>query len=526
MNKLYDTCMRTVLSLLLVILPILGIADASYLTYEKLAGRTPPCSVGSDCGAVLNSPYSTIGPIPLSALGLLFYLSVFMVASLNLLEFDLGNWFKQKKFNRLRFLQPIDLLVGLSTFGLFFSAFLVLLMGVVIKAWCQYCLLSALISATIWLTTLIYSQILDRSPFMAKRVWSSVVGGVYREFLKPVFFLFDPEFIHDALTLKGRFLGHFGFTRALSQTMFGFSHPVLAQTFDGIRFPNPVGLSAGFDYDGDLTGILPSVGFGFHTIGTVTLQAYDGNQPPRLGRFPKSQALLVNKGLKSMGAASLIKKLETREFAIPVGISIASTNTLFSNTKEQILDMLQCFVLFEKSNVKHAYYELNISCPNTFGGEPFTSSERLEVLLHCTDALQLSRPLYLKMPIDQNQAETAALLSVADRHRVDGVIFGNLTKDKNNPSVEASDREHWKTSRGNLSGKPTWERSNAHIAYTKKTYGNRFTIIGTGGIFSGKDALEKMRLGADLVQLITGMIFQGPQLIGQINQDIAEHWQQ
>lgn len=352
---------------------------------------------------------------------------------------------------------------------------------------------------------------------------SQAIAWKYQYLLKPMFFLFDAEFVHNRMTLAGKLLGSTGITQAVTRWALAFHHPTLTKKIDGITFPNPVGLSAGFDYNGELTQILPSVGFGFHTIGTVTWQPYEGNPTPRLGRFPNSQALLVNKGLKSLGTRAIIYKLEHLNFKIPVGISIASTNCYFENTRQQILDMVKSFRAFERSRVKHSYYELNISCPNTFGGEPFTTPARLEILLRVMDQLHLTRPLYIKMPIDQSEAETLKLLAVIDRHNVQGVIIGNLTKDKINPEVTAEDRLVWQTRKGNLSGKPTWKRSNALIALTKKHYQNRFTIIGVGGIFSGEDAHTKMALGADLVQLITGMIFQGPQLIGQINYHLYHH---
>ena len=126
------------------------------------------------------------------------------------------------------------------------------------------------------------------------------------------------------------------------------------------------------------------------------------------------------------------------------------------------------------------------------------------------------------MPIDQPKETTIALLEVLNTSTVSGVIFGNLTKDKANPAVTSNDRKQWQLRQGNLSGKPTWERSNACITLTKKHFGKRFTIIGTGGIFSAADALKKQALGADLVQLITGMIFEGPQLIGEVVAKQAE----
>jgi dihydroorotate dehydrogenase len=352
---------------------------------------------------------------------------------------------------------------------------------------------------------------------------SSFTRLVYKHCLKPIFFQFNPEQVHNLMVSNGVFLGKSNLAKQVLSRLWAYRHPNLIKKIDGITFPNPVGLSAGFDYNADLVNTLPAVGFGFHTIGTVTLEPYDGNTPPRLARFPRSKALLVNKGLKNIGAKAIIKKLKNHTMSIPVGISIASTNKVFKNEAAQITDIIECFKLFEGSRLRHSYYELNISCPNTFGGEPFTTPDKLNRLMTHMDKLKLSRPLYIKMPIDQTQAETRALLTTLANHAVQGVIFGNLTKDKNNPDVNLEDKKNWQTRKGNLSGKPTWKRSNACIALVKKEFGSRFTIIGTGGIFSAQDAQEKMRLGADLVQLITGMIFEGPQLIGQINKHLATH---
>lgn len=300
-----------------------------------------------------------------------------------------------------------------------------------------------------------------------------------------------------------------------------YQNGMLERTLNGITFPNPVGLAAGFDYDADLIQTLPNMGFGFHTIGTITLEPYEGNPPPMLARYPRSKSLLVNKGLKNIGATAIIVKLRHQKMTIPTGISIASTNRKFANEPAQIKNITDCFKLFEAAGLHHSYYELNISCPNTFGGEPFTTPEKLERLMQQMDELWLRKPLFIKMPIDQSLAETTTLLKVLDKHQVQGVIFGNLTKDKTNPDVHPEDLADWKKMRGNLSGRPTWHRSNDRIALCRRIFKDRFTIIGTGGIFSGEDAAYKLKLGADLVQLITGMIYEGPQLIGQINNYLA-----
>lgn len=348
-------------------------------------------------------------------------------------------------------------------------------------------------------------------------------GFLYTTILKPVFFAFDPESVHNLMVRFGTQLGRVRLTRWLLKSLWAYEHPSLVTQLNGVTFPNPIGLSAGFDYNGELTDVLPALGFGFHTIGTITLHPYAGNPRPRLVRLPRSQALLVNKGLKNRGARAIIANLKKRPFTIPVGISIASTNQHFANEKAQLNDITTCFKLFEKSPLNHAYYELNISCPNTFGGEPFTTPSKLARLMVQMDKLKLQRPLFVKMPIDQGRAETLALLKTLARHKVQGVIFGNLTKDKANPAVHPDDRKTWLRHKGNVSGQPTRARSTQLIRLTRRQFGHRFTIIGTGGIFTAEDAREKLAAGADLLQLITGLIYKGPQVIGAINAELAEH---
>ncbi|NCO12570.1 MAG: dihydroorotate dehydrogenase (quinone) [Candidatus Pacebacteria bacterium CG_4_10_14_3_um_filter_34_15] len=512
--------MKIILSLLLIVLSIIGIADSSYITYEKIAGYTPDCGAGFDCGTVLNSEWSSIGPIPLSLLGFVFYLTVFILSILNCLDFDLKKYLKNG-FLKLTTIQ--ELILAATIFGALFSGYLVFIMAFVIHAWCKYCLISAFTSLSLFIvSSTYYIKYQNDSPFLIKQIIFSIFHFLYVNLLKKIFFLFDAEFIHNLITSVGKGLGKNTIFQFLTATFFSFSSTNLERKFDGITFKNPVGLSAGFDYNGELTGILPSVGFGFHTIGTVTYEAYEGNKKPRLGRYLKSQSLLVNKGFKSLGAKVIAKKLTGLNFSIPTGISIGSTNKHYDSNENQIKDILKTFSIFEKSKIKHQYYELNISCPNTFGGEPFTTPNKLKSLLDSLEKLNISKPIYVKMPIDQSKKETLLMLQIIDKYHVAGVIFGNLTKDKTNPDVNPIDLKHWKHAKGNLSGKPTWNRSNELVALTRKNFKNRFTIIGTGGIFTGEDASKKINYGADLIQLITGMIFEGPQTIGQINLKLSQ----
>jgi dihydroorotate dehydrogenase subfamily 2 len=294
----------------------------------------------------------------------------------------------------------------------------------------------------------------------------------------------------------------------------------LQQTVAGIHFANPIGLSAGFDYEAKLTQLLPAIGFGFETIGTITNSAYEGNPKPMLGRLPKSQSLLVNKGFKNPGADAIVKKLKDKSFAIPIGVSIGRTNTPTLNQKQSIQDIINAFTTFEKSPLKHAYYELNISCPNLYGDISFYPPKNLKALLVAIDALRLQKPVFVKMPISLPDTEITAILEVIAKHSPQGIILGNLQKDRDNPALRAE--EVAACAKGYFSGKPTYDRSNELIELAYKRYQKRFIIIGTGGIFSAEDAYEKITRGATLVQLITGMIFQGPQLINEINTGLLE----
>lgn len=350
---------------------------------------------------------------------------------------------------------------------------------------------------------------------------SSLSNFLYQTGAKPLFFANNPETVHEIMTNSGELLGEFPLSRWLTQQAFAYNNSKLAKTIDGIYFPNPVGLAAGFDYNAQLTKILASVGFGWQSVGTVTWEAYEGNPKPRLVRLPNSKSLLVNKGLKGPGAKAIAHKLKYSHFSIPVGISIATTNKLFTSTHAQLLDIAKSFALLEKETVNHAYYEMNISCPNTHGGEPFTSPDRLHLLLSILDKLSLTKALYIKMPVDLDDEHILALLYVCQNHNVQGVILGNLWKNKETAELSQTDKVTALQYKGNLSGKPTWKRSNELVALTRKNYPTRFTIIGTGGIFSPEDAQTKLEFGADLIQLITGMIYQGPQLIGQINKHLA-----
>lgn len=301
----------------------------------------------------------------------------------------------------------------------------------------------------------------------------------------------------------------------------GQNNSLLTQKLHGIFFKNPIGLAAGFDYDAHLIQVAARIGFGLTTVGTVTNLYYGGNPPPIMGRLPKSQSLMVYKGFKSSGADVISSRLSGQTFSLPVGISIGrSNNRSLISEKESITDIIACFQKFEEGNIKHSYYELNISCPNLFGTVTFYPPKHLKMLLEEVEKLHLRRPIFIKMPIDRTDSQIRSMLNVIINYTIAGVIFGNLQKDRKN-SVLVQE-EVAKFPRGNFSGKPTWQRSNELISLAFREYGKKLTIIGCGGVFSAEDAYTKILLGSSLVQLITGMIYSGPQLITQINMTLPE----
>jgi len=340
---------------------------------------------------------------------------------------------------------------------------------------------------------------------------------IYRHVFKPFAFCFDPEIVHDRITDVGSLFGKHKWTRQIARFFWHYENLALFQTICGIDFQNPVGLTAGFDKDGLLVDILPDVGFGFAEIGSVTGEPCEGNPKPRLWRLPKSEALIVYFGLKNDGCEVIRDRLANKKFRIPIGVSVAKTNCQETcDVRIGIADYVKAMEAFlDIAN----YITINISCPNAFGGEPFTKPELLEQLLCATDSLRARQPIFLKMPVDLSFEEIDKLVDVALTHQVQGLILSNLTKRRDSKKINPSDVVP--SEKGGISGRPVFDPSNDLIGHLYKRVGDRLILIGTGGIFSAEDAYEKILRGASLVQLATGMIFRGPQLIGQINRGLV-----
>jgi dihydroorotate dehydrogenase len=345
---------------------------------------------------------------------------------------------------------------------------------------------------------------------------SKIIGFLYKNFLKRLFFLMDPEVVHDNLVFFGRLLGMNVITKSITKCVFAYENPMLNQDVLGIKFINPIGLSAGFDKNAHLTEILPAVGFGFAEVGSITGEQCEGNPKPRLWRLKESKSLLVYYGLKNDGCEVISKRLKSKKFEIPIGINIAKTNCeLTVDTKEGIKDYLKAYETMQDIG---SYITLNVSCPNAFGGQPFTTPEKLDALLNEVFKIKKIKPVLIKLSPDIEFDELDKLLVVIAKYPVDGMIISNLTKNRNNNKIsESSVPEN-----GGMSGKVVEVLSNNMIEYVYKKTSGKYLIIGCGGVFSAEDAYKKIKLGATLIQMITGMIFEGPQVIGEINRGLVK----
>lgn len=343
-----------------------------------------------------------------------------------------------------------------------------------------------------------------------------IINFLYLNIFKPIAFKFDPEFVHDSIAKIGIFLGKFNFTKSLVSKLFNFRSSMLEQKILGINFINPIGLSAGFDKNAELLDILPSVGFGFAEVGSITGEPCEGNSKKRLWRLPNSKSLVVYYGLKNDGAEALSKRLQNKKFNFPVGISVAKTNSPKTvETSDGVADYVKAHKLMADIG---AYTTINISCPNAYGGQPFTSPDRLEGLLTEIDKISTTKPTFVKFSPDLSEVDLDLLLSVIARHKIAGIVCTNLTKQRDLSSIKDFNLPDV----GGLSGKVVEELSNKLLSDVYRKTQGRYVLIGSGGVFTAEDAYKKIRLGANLIQLITGMIYQGPQVIGEINRGLVK----
>ena len=346
--------------------------------------------------------------------------------------------------------------------------------------------------------------------------------------IRPLIFMMEPEQAHRTLKKAGVFLGNNKFLKSLTGLFFNYDHESLNIEVDGINYRNPIGLSAGFDKDGELTKIYPSLGFGLAELGSFTGEVCPGNPGKRLFRMKKSKSIVVWYGLNNEGSEKISQRLADEDFGdLRVGINAANSNlTPEFILQDSISDYLKTMKLFKDIG---DYYDVNISCPNTQDGEPFVDKDNLDALLIAInkEIRPISdKPIYVKLAADMTLEEINIIVDACMEHGMDGVVCTNLAKPEFNsehrPEEYPTNKGLLPKGKGAMSGLPLQRISTNVIRHVYRRTRGQLTIIGVGGIFTARDAYEKITSGASLCHMITAMIFDGPQAMNEINRGLVK----
>ena len=337
---------------------------------------------------------------------------------------------------------------------------------------------------------------------------------MYKVFIKPILFLFDPEWVHHTVFSTLKLIHRIPGMGNLIKGFYQVKDQRLERKLFGLTFPNPVGLAAGFDKDAKLYKELSNFGFGFIEIGTLTPKPQPGNPKKRLFRLPEDGGLINRMGFNNEGVEAAIERLK-RNKGILIGGNIGK-NKLTPN-EEAVSDYVQCFeVLFSHVD----YFVVNVSSPNTPNLRALQDKEPLTHLLQTLKDLNHSKskpkPILLKIAPDLTEEQLVDIIDIVTSVKIDGVIATNTTL-----SREGLHSKN-KSEMGGLSGKPVTKKSTEVIRFLHKKSKNAFPIIGVGGIHSPKDAIEKLEAGASLVQLYTGFVYEGPGVVKKINKAILK----
>lgn len=338
--------------------------------------------------------------------------------------------------------------------------------------------------------------------------------NMYQLIVKPILFLFDPEKVHHFTFSLIRILCKIPLLPNLFRSLYVVNDKRLERKVFGLTFKNPVGLAAGFDKDAKLYNELSNFGFGFIEIGTLTPKPQAGNPKKRLFRLQKDEAIINRMGFNNGGVEEAVKRLKNNK-GVLIGGNIGKNKV--TPNEEAVEDYKLCFeALFPYVD----YFVVNVSSPNTPNLRALQDREPLTKLLSTLQKLnakkETGKPILLKIAPDLTNEQLEDIIAIVAETKIAGVIATNTTISRE--GLESEDKEEV----GGLSGKPLTSRSTEVIRFLAEKSNKSFPIIGVGGIHSAKDALEKIEAGADLVQLYTGFIYEGPQLVKSINKELLK----
>jgi dihydroorotate dehydrogenase len=342
----------------------------------------------------------------------------------------------------------------------------------------------------------------------------------YKAAVRPLLFNLSADKAHDLTLDVASFASSKRWiTKSVGQ-IYKRDHPGLCQKIWGLTFNNPVGVAAGFDKNGHTTHLMEALGFGFMEVGSITANASTGNPLPRSWRLPDDESLINRLGLNNDGAKTIIKRIIQSRPDFPLGVNIAKTHNSAISGQDALDDYK--FSLDLAKPVAD-FITLNISCPNTKDGKTFEDPDILGKLLK---HLEIGKdatdpPVLIKLSVDLSRENLKELIDVAESYAVSGYVATNTSSLRNN--LKTSPRSIKRIGRGGLSGKAISEKSTAVISTISEFTKGEKTIMGVGGVFNAEDAIEKIKAGADLIQIYTGMVYEGPSIAKSINKELAAY---
>jgi dihydroorotate dehydrogenase len=340
---------------------------------------------------------------------------------------------------------------------------------------------------------------------------------LYRYLIRPLLFLFDPEKVHlftiEFLSLAYKIRG----VKVMIRNIFSVNDKGLKREVIGLSFDNPVGLAAGFDKDAQMIDLLEPFGFGCIEIGTLTPKPQPGNDKPRLFRLIKDKALINRMGFNNEGVNKAVARLKKRKSKIIVGGNIGK-NKLTDN--EMAISDYE--YTFEALFAVVDYFVVNVSSPNTPNLRALQDKEPLSKLLNRlqerNEEKEKRKPILLKIAPDLSDDQLLEIVEIVQETKIDGIIATNTTISRQGLTTVASEVEE--IGDGGLSGKPLTTRATEVIEFLRQALGQDVCIIGVGGIMTAEDAIEKLEAGANLIQIYSGFIYNGPSFVKNINKAI------
>jgi dihydroorotate dehydrogenase (fumarate)/dihydroorotate dehydrogenase len=339
---------------------------------------------------------------------------------------------------------------------------------------------------------------------------------LYEDAVRPLLFRLDPERAHELTLRASELSGRSTITRRVARRALSVRDPRLRTTLAGIPLENPLGLAAGFDKNGRALGMLGAMGFGHVEIGSVSAYPSDGNPRPRLFRIPQDRGIVVSYGVPNEGAEAVRRRLDAHRPTVAIGVNLVKTNDPArpAVAPDVYEDYAASFAALQD---RAHYVALNLSCPNSAADRDFFDDlPRIDALLERLTACDPRVPVFLKLKPTRDAGVLREIVAIADGHPFVAGFAINLPAGKPADLRLSAPRDSLEKMPGAVGGKPVEEYVNAILATLYGIAGDRYALMAAGGVLTAEDAYRKLRLGATVVQLYTGLVYRGPTVVREI----------